>query len=213
MNRLVEWTLLAVLCLGPTAGVAAEESPLPQAWDYAAAMRAVARRGRPARRGPPRRRLDHLRQPLRPVGPGRRGPADDDRAALDWMHAGADDDTDGWWLARADHPDGGRSYTACGGIRADEMLAGGKSGCRRSRRLLDQYRPQVVVLMLGTNDASAGRDVAAYRADMEAAVDLMLGPRRRPDPVHDPAAPGPRRSWRGSYNEALRSLARTGSCR
>ena len=44
MSRPVVWTLLAASCLGPTA-VPAEEAPLPQAWDYAGAMRAVARRG------------------------------------------------------------------------------------------------------------------------------------------------------------------------
>ena len=119
------------------------------------------------------------------------GRTDDDKAALAWMHAGADDDTDGWWLARADHPDGGRSYTACGGIRADEMLAGGKNGMPSLAALLEKYRPQVVVLMLGTNDASAGRDVAAYRADMEKAVGPDARARRRRDPLHDPAAPGP----------------------
>src|SRR5207248_3096868 len=94
------------------------------------------------------------------------------RAALSWMHAGADDDTDGWYLARFDHPDG-RSHTAAGGIRADEMLAGGKAKLPSLARLLDTYRPQLVVFMLGTNDASANRPVAAYRADMEKAVDLM----------------------------------------
>ena len=52
---------------------------------------------------------------------------EDDKAILKWMHAGAGNDTDGWHLARFDHPDGGRSYTACSGIRIDEMLAGGKN--------------------------------------------------------------------------------------
>ena len=123
------------------------------------------------------------------------------------MHAGADDDTDGWWLARADHPDGGRSYTACGGIRADEMLAGGKNGMPSLAALLEKYRPQVVVLMLGTNDASAGRDVAAYRADMEKAVDLMLG--RGVVVILSTIPPHPgREALARSYNEALRSLAR-----
>ena len=130
----------------------------------------------------------------------------DDRAALAWMHAGADDDTDGWWLARADHPDGGRSYTACGGIRADEMLAGGKGGMPSLGALMEKYRPQVVVLMLGTNDASAGRDVAAYRADMEKAVDLMLG--RGVVVILSTIPPHPgREALARSYNEELRSLA------
>ena len=128
MNRLVGWTLLAALCPGPAAGPA-EVSPLPQSWDYAGAMKAVARRGE-GRPGVVLHVGDSITY-ANPYGQWARsgeGRSDDDRAALAWMHAGADDDTDGWWLARADHPDGGRSYTACGGIRADEMLAGGKSG-------------------------------------------------------------------------------------
>ena len=40
--------------------------------------------------------------------------------------------------------------------------------------LLDKYQPQVVVLMLGTNDVSGGRPVAAFRKDLEAALGLML---------------------------------------
>ena len=82
------------------------------------------------------------------------------------MHTGADNDTDGWWLARIDLP-GGRSYTACSGIRADEMLAGGKSNMPPLSKLLDDYKPQIVVLMLGTNDASAGRKVEDFRQDID----------------------------------------------
>jgi hypothetical protein len=44
MKHLVETTLLAGICLDPTAGPA-HEAPLPRAWDYADAMKAVARRG------------------------------------------------------------------------------------------------------------------------------------------------------------------------
>ena len=66
------------------------------------------------------------------------GHTDADKAALRWMHAGADDDTDGWYLARFDHPDGGRSHTAYGGLRADELLAGGKRGMPKLADLLDE---------------------------------------------------------------------------
>jgi len=85
------------------------------------------------------------------------GRTESDRAALKWMHAGAGDDTDGWYLATFDHPDGGRSHTACGGIRSDEILAGGKQRMPPLDELLEKYKPQAVVVMLGTNDASAGR--------------------------------------------------------
>jgi hypothetical protein len=207
MNRPVGLFLLAVLHLGSMAA-GAEESPLPQSWDYAEAMKVVARRdeGRPGV-------VLHVGDSITHANPygqwarGGEGRTADDRSALAWMHAGADDDTDGWWLARADHPDGGRSYTACGGVRADEMLAGGKGGMPPLGSLIEKYRPQVVVLMLGTNDASAGRDIAAYRADMEKAVDLMLG--RGVVVILSTIPPHPgREALARSYNEELRSLAR-----
>jgi lysophospholipase L1-like esterase len=130
-----------------------------------------------------------------------------DSAALKWMHAGANDDTDGWYLASFDHPDGGRSYTACGGIRADEMLAGGKQRMPKFADLLDRYKPQAVVVMLGTNDATAGRPVEAYRRDMESILDAMLSRgivpilSTIPPHVHRPALAR-------SYNQSLRDTAK-----
>jgi hypothetical protein len=208
MSRPIGWALLGVLCLGPTAGTA-EESPLPQAWDYAEAMKAVARLGS-GRPGVVLHVGDSITH-ANPYGQWARageGRSDEDRVALAWMHAGADDDSDGWWLARTDSPDGGRSHTASGGMRADEMLAGGKNGLPSLASLLEKYRPQAVVLMLGTNDASAGRDVAAYRADMERALDLMLG--RGIVVILSTIPPHPGRpALARSYNEALRALARS----
>jgi lysophospholipase L1-like esterase len=123
------------------------------------------------------------------------------------MHAGANDDTDGWYLASFDHPDGGRSYTACGGIRADEMLAGGKQRMPKCADLLDRYKPQAVVVLLGTNDATAGRPVEAYRRDMESILDAMLSRgivpilSTIPPHVHRPALAR-------SYNQSLRDTAK-----
>jgi hypothetical protein len=208
MNRPLGAVLLAVLCLGSSAGLAGE-SPLTQEWDYAEAMKAVARRGG-GRPGVVLHMGDSITY-ANPYGQWARageGRTTADRAALAWMHAGADDDSDGWWLARADHRDGGRSYTACRGIRADEMLAGGKNGMPPLAALLETYRPQAVVLMLGTNDASAGRDVVSYEADMDKAVSLMLG--RGIVPILSTIPPHPSREKLGrSYNNVLRSLARS----
>ena len=170
------WCASALVLWFAWTAARAAEKPLPQPWDYAAAMKKVGRHfhGRPGV-------VLHVGDSItyaNPYGQWARageGKTDDDKAALKWMHAGADDDTDGWYLARFDHPDGGRSYTACGGIRIDEMLAGGKNKMPPLKDILATYKPQAVVLMLGTNDASAGRAVADYRADMEKAVDLILG--------------------------------------
>jgi lysophospholipase L1-like esterase len=168
--------LACVLLVGTlaVAAVLAQEKPLAQPDDYAAAMKKVAARfqGRPGV-------VLHVGDSIthsNPYGQWARqgeGQTDDDRAILEWMHAGANDDTDGWWLARTDLP-GGRSYTATGGLRADELLAGGKHGLPALAKLLETYRPQMVVLMIGTNDVWASRTLNSYRADLANAVDLIL---------------------------------------
>ena len=200
--------LSLLICVGLLFPFAASaDEPLPQTWDYAAAMKAVAAKGT----GRPGVVL-HVGDSITYASPysawarAGEGRSDADRAVLRWMHAGASDDTDGWHLASFDHPAGGRSYTACGGIRADEMLAGGRQQMPKLVELLDQYKPQAVVLMLGTNDASAGRSVEAYRKDMQSIVDAMLA--RGIVPIVSTIPPHVhRRQLAASYNDALRALA------
>ncbi|HEY7424005.1 MAG TPA: SGNH/GDSL hydrolase family protein [Gemmataceae bacterium] len=187
-----------------TGVVRGDEKPLPH---YAAAMKKVIGKFR-GRSGVVLHIGDSITY-ANPYGQWPRsgeGKTEADKAILRWMHTGADNDTDGWWLAHFDHPDGGRSYTACGGIRADEMLAGGKQHMPSFAKLLDTYKPQMVVLMLGTNDASAGRDVDAYQTDMAKAVDLMF--QRGIIPILSTIPPHVGRPDKAkAYNKALRELA------
>ncbi len=201
------WLLILSLLCCPS-GAAAQQPPVRELWDYVAPMKKVAAkfRGRPGV-------VLHVGDSItysNPYGQWARfgqGKTPEDQAALKWMHCGADDETDGWWLCRFDHPGGGRSHTACSGIRADEMLAGGKRGMPSLAGLLDKYKPQMVVLMLGTNDASAGRPLDAYRADMQKCVDLILG--RRAVCILSTIPPHPGRGeLAASYNNALRDLAK-----
>ena len=188
-----------------------QPSPLPQEWEYAAAMKTVAAKGA-GRRGVVLHVGDSITY-ANPYGAWARageGKSAADEAALKWMHAGTRDDTDGWHLASFDHPDGGRSYTACGGIRADEMLAGGKQRMPPLADILDTYKPQAVVLMLGTNDASAGRPVDAYRRDMERMLDAMLS--RGIVPIVSTIPPHVHRpELAASYNRELRAIAKARS--
>src|SRR5688572_27018765 len=169
MRRLIFVGFLAALFVSPLR--AAELAPLKQDWDYAPAMKKVAERfhGRPGV-------VLHVGDSIthaNPYGQWARfgqGQSDADKAALKWMHCGADDDTDGWFLARFDHPDGGRSHTAAGGMRADELLAGGKQKLPSLAELLKKYQPQMVVLMIGTNDVAQGRKPEDFLADVEKAV-------------------------------------------
>ena len=105
----------------------AEEKPLPQDFDYATAMRKAAAnfKGNPGV-------VLHVGDSItysNPYGQWARnglGKTEADKSILKWMHAGADNDSDGWYLARFDHPAGGRSHTACSGIRINELLDGGR---------------------------------------------------------------------------------------
>jgi hypothetical protein len=197
--------LLLVVAVAPGR---ADETPLPQPWDYARAMQRVARQSH-ARPGVVLHVGDSITyaNPYSQWAAGGAGRTEDDIDLLDWMHAGADDNSDGWWLCRVDLP-GGRSHTACSGMRLDELLAGGRSGLPSLARLLEAYKPQGVVLMIGTNDVSAGRPVAAYRADLQRAVDLVLGQGAVCILSTVPPHPG-RPDLAKAYNEAVREVARS----
>lgn len=201
--------LIAVL--SAAASAPAEETPLAQEWDYAAAMRKVAAGGK-ARAGVVLHVGDSITYSAAygAWARGGKGRTPADQAVLKWMHAGADDDTDGWWLARVDHPAGGRSHTACSGMRADELLVGGKRKMPALSAMLSQYKPAVVVLMIGTNDVSAGRKAEAVAADVGKAVEQILSAGAvcvlSTIPPH-PAKP----DLAAEVNKRLRALAKTRS--
>jgi lysophospholipase L1-like esterase len=103
-----------------------------------------------------------------------KGKTPQEEAACKWMHVGADNESDGWYLARVDRP-GNRSDTAVSGIRSYEYLEGGKAGIPPMAEVVKKYNPQMAVVMLGTNDVNGGRTPAQYKADMSKVVDLIIG--------------------------------------
>jgi len=182
--------------------------PIAQEHDYAEAMRAVAANSK-ARPGV----VLHVGDSITYANPygqwarGGTGHTDADKAALKWMHANSNDDTDGWYLARFDHPDGGRSHTACSGIRLDELLAGGVRKMPPLAKILETYRPAAVVLMIGTNDVSARRKVGDFRADYDKAVTLMIGKGVVPIVSTIPPHPG-QPKLAAAFNDAIREVAK-----
>jgi len=134
------------------------------------------------------------------------GKTPEDQAVLKWMHCGAKDDTDGWHLASVDRP-GGRSETAASGVRSDEYLKGGKGGLPSLAEILKKYNPQMAVVMLGTNDASANRPVAQYRENMVQIVDALLA--NGTIPILSTIPPHPsREELAKSYNAAIQEICR-----
>lgn len=186
----------------------AQDKILTNDWDYASSMKKVT-----ARFHGQEGRVIHVGDSItysNPYGQWARygkGQSAEDKATLAWMHTGKDNESDGWWLARFDHPAGGRSYTACSGIRINEMLAGGKQKMPPLDKILTTYQPAVVVFMLGTNDATAKRPLLDFRADYDRALLLILQHHAIPVVSTIPPHPGATVLAR-SYNEAIRELAR-----
>jgi lysophospholipase L1-like esterase len=134
------------------------------------------------------------------------GKAAEDQAILKWMHCGSKDDLDGWHLASVDRP-GGRSETAASGVRSDEYLAGGKGGLPPLAEILKKYNPRMAVVMLGTNDASAGRPAAQYKASMLQIVDAILA--NGTIPILSTIPPHPKKEELAkSYNLAIQEICR-----
>ncbi len=60
-------------------------------------------------------------------------------------------------------------------IRTDEFIAGGKAGLPPLEGLIAKYKPQVAFVLLGANDASAGRTPEEVARDMATILDVPPG--------------------------------------
>ena len=153
---------------------AAQPQGRRESWDYAPEMAKVARRFTGVAGV-----VLHLGDSITYASPYTawarqgKGKAAEDEAVLSWSHCGDGNDRDGWWLAHVETGRGG-SYTAAGGVRADQYLAGGFKGLPPLDEIIRAYNPQVAIVMLGTNDAWQNRSVFDYRRDMDAIVERLL---------------------------------------
>jgi hypothetical protein len=180
VGRLLLMMLGGALTLSAVTGCRAEEgegqavsSVKQETWDYAPAMREVA-----ARFDGSEGVVLHLGDSITYASPytawarGGRGKTLQDEAILRWSHCGEENDLDGWWLAHVDLP-GGRSYTAAGGVRSDQYIAGGHHGLPPLAEIIGKYDPQIAIVMLGTNDAWQGHPVERYLPNMESIVSQL----------------------------------------
>lgn len=199
--------LLVGLLLHAQTAFGGQAKLIAEDWDYAPAMKMVAKKftgteGVVVHFGDS---ITHA-NPYSQWARSGKGKTKEDEEICKWMHTGKQNDLDGWYLCSVDKP-GGRSETAAGGMRIDQFLKGGHNGLPSLAQLLKKYNPQIAVLMLGTNDASAGIKLADYERDMEKGVDLILANGTICILSTIPPHPG-RIELAKSYNVALRQIAK-----
>lgn len=119
----------------------------------------------------------------------------DEESICRWMRAGQGTDADGWHLI---------AQTARNGITSGEIIAGKLDAT--IPQLLLQYQPQIVIIMVGTNDASRLITPDDYMANMRRIVDACCEANAIPAlstiPPHYR-----RRKLAEAYNHKLRALA------
>jgi lysophospholipase L1-like esterase len=125
-----------------------------------------------------------------------------DRQTITWSLAGgkfgdgSPANKNGWQLARFDHPEGGRSYTASSGITTGQWLTGGSHGMAAGTgdkmpldtllantstmpyRAPDYYvgvvrDAQIAVVMLGSNDVGTSDATPAIKARLASIVEKL----------------------------------------
>src|SRR5205823_6223790 len=96
-----------------------------------------------------------------------------DEAILKWMHAGAKDKSDGWWLCRTElvHY---RAYTSERGLESPMLLTGGKRGLPPLAQMLAEFKPRMVTLEVGIYDVENRRPLQEYQDNMARALDMIL---------------------------------------
>lgn len=160
--------LIAACAILPA--VAAQDragGPRHETWDYVAAVTAIAQKfgGSAGKVVPMGDSITYANQAGRWARHGvGRSPEQLDLAR--WMHAGDNDRSNGWWLAANDQPDN-RSWTAASGITSGDYLTGGFRGLPSLADILREHKPQIALILLGTNDLKRGVAPEAYLGNME----------------------------------------------
>jgi len=161
--------LVLILMLFTTAMAAVEpRSPRTESWDYVPTVTEISRRftGTIGKVVPMGDSITYANQAGQWVRNGQ-GRTPEQRALAAWMHAGVNDASNGWWLAANDQA-AGRSWTAASGITSGDYLKGGFRGLPSLAGILTQHRPQIALILLGTNDFKRGTTVPDFLKNMAA---------------------------------------------
>lgn len=130
------------------------------------------------------------------------GKTSDETAICNWMRAEERSERNGWFLASGLHQ---FPHTASNGITAHEFLDG-KRTAAPLEELVRRYRPQIAIVMFGTNEATRAIEPAAHKASINRIVDILFS--HNCVPVVSTVPPHYRRlKLVKEYNEGVRSVA------
>lgn len=195
------------LCRGVSAEEPLKDGPLAETWEYVEPMKKAAAKFR-GNEGV----VLHVGGSMTIANPygtwarSGKGKTPDDEAVLKWMHTGANDKSDGWWLCRMEivHY---RAHTSESGLQAAMLLEGGKRGLPTLEKMLDEYRPRMVTLEVGIYDVEENTPLDDYRQRMAKVLDLILD--RGAIPVLNTIPPFKAQLARTrEFNVALRTVAK-----
>jgi hypothetical protein len=183
------------------------ESPLAEKWDYVVPMKKVAARfkgneGVVIHVGA----SDTIANPYTTWARQGKGKTPDDIAILKWMHTNKNDKTDGWWLCRMELVSH-RAYTAESGLQSAWLMGGGKLGLPPLEKMLDDYKPRIVVFEVGIYEAEDERPLADYRKNVAKALAMTLERGAIPILTTSPPIKAHLKSS-AAYNDAIRDLAK-----
>jgi len=162
--------LLTMACAGlmsVASLVGAEEAVRKEKWDYAPTIQAIAKnfKGEVGKVVPMGDSITYANQASKWARHGS-GRTPEQEEVARWMRAGDNDARNGWWLAANDQPDN-RSWTAASSITSEQYLQGGFRGLPSLAEILSTHKPQIALILLGTNDVNQGVGKSAYLANME----------------------------------------------
>ncbi len=142
---------------------------LPQPWDYVGPMRKVST-GFQGNQGVILHFGGTMIRTAQYGDWARRGAGhtEAEKQILQWMHTDGDKSRDGWYIARVE-------LTAADSLLAQELLTGeGDHQLPPLPQILEKYQPQMIVVMVGTQDARKNTPLGDYYQAMEGIIQQSL---------------------------------------
>lgn len=203
----MRWTCAVAILSGLVCCGALSAQPVTEKWDWAAAMKPVSARytGRPGMVVLMGDSLSYANPAGRWARYGEQRTPEEIEICR-WMMAHENGPANGWWLAADDQP-GGRSWTAASGCTSAQYLAGGKSGLPSLQAILEKHRPQIALILLGTNDLNQNVKPAEYLANMEKIYRQCLEAAVIPVVQTVPPTTWDKSGFQPAYNAGLVKLA------